>query len=478
MLQKVFTKYWLAVNIGICTLLTWLVLPGSVKDVNFSSLLLMSILLAELFILLPSVLRGETLAAARVRAVKSLSWDGFAYVGLFLVLYLGVQWLNGGRLPEYDTSAGVWNFAAPAVAWLPSSVDRVDAFRTFNIFAALLVTGCCLRHAAGKRAKRMLLQWLCMASGIFAAYAVFKGCSGAEPYSRYMNTPLSSSFGTFFGFWLLVSIGSFAEALSAHTRKPHLIYLFGIAGNLVGMLFFSTLPGMMLYGLLSVLLFGYMGAYLSTHVSASFIVKTYLLTAIIVVSAVVLSVLVFPESAIAAKVGGIAELPAWWTNLMATRAIRTDAAMAIWQDHLWYGTGTDGFEYYLGFVLDDAAWSGIRMNKGAVYNDVLQVLCEFGVLGGTALAALIVTLMIPLCHRAHVAWVHDTRDSNAGRKYLLRISPLVVTGVLATLCCFAESFFASPFRMPAILISFFVVMLVMPAFLPSRGAAGQPATDR
>ncbi len=468
MLQRVFTKYWLVVNIGICILLTWLVLPGSVKAANFSSLILMSVLLIELFVLLPSVFRGESLAEARVRAVKSLSWDGFAYVGLFFVLYLGVQWLNGGRLPDYDTSAGVWNYTPPPIAWLPSSIDRVDAFRTFNVFVALLVMGCCLRHATGKRAKRMLLQWLCMASGIFAAYAAAKGCSGVQPYSGYMHTPLSSSLGTFFGFWLLVSIGAFAEAVSAHTRRPQMIYLFGIVGNLAGMFFFTSPPGLILYGTLSVLLFGYMGAYLSIHVSASFIVKTYVLTVIIFIAAFVLSVLLFPESAVAAKVGLVPNISSWWSELVATRAIRTDAAMAIWQDHMWYGTGTDGFEYYLGFVIDDAAWTGVRLNKGSVYNDVLQVLCEYGVLGGTALAALIVTLMIPLCNRAHVAWVHDTRDSNAGRKYLLRISPFVVTGVIATLCCFAESFISSPFRMPAMVVSFFVVMLAMPVFLPQR----------
>jgi O-antigen ligase len=219
---------------------------------------------------------------------------------------------------------------------------------------------------------------------------------------------------------------------------------------------------------MSVLLLIYMGAYLSAHVPTHFMVKVYLLTVIVFVSAAILSIFLFPESAVASKIGLASDVSGYWENLLSTKAVRSDAAMKIWQDHMWFGSGVDGFGYYLGSVLGDGEWAGVRINKGFVYNDLLQILCEFGLLGSAILTALIVTLLIPLCHRAHVAWIRDTRDSNAGRKYFLRISPFVVTGVVATLCCFAESFIASPFRMPAVFISFFIVMLTMPAFLPSR----------
>jgi hypothetical protein len=312
------------------------------------------------------------------------------------------------------------------------------------------------------------LQWLCALSGLYAVYAVTAGCLDISPLNAYMNKPETSSLGTFFGFWLLVSIGAFAEAHSSRQKRTELIYLLGIVANFIGVLFFSSLPGLLLYVVMSVLLLIYMGAYLSAHVPTHFMVKVYLLTVIVFVSAAILSIFLFPESAVASKIGLASDVSGYWENLLSTKAVRSDAAMKIWQDHMWFGSGVDGFGYYLGSVLGDGEWAGVRINKGFVYNDLLQILCEFGLLGSAILTALIVTLLIPLCHRAHVAWIRDTRDSNAGRKYFLRISPFVVTGVVATLCCFAESFIASPFRMPAVFISFFIVMLTMPAFLPSR----------
>ena len=468
MFQRIFTKYWLVVNIGITFLIVWLVLPGSVKMTSFSSLLWMSVLLAELFVLLPSVYSGETLAAARSRGVKSLSTDAFAYAGLFFALFLFLQWFNGGCAPEYDSSAGVWGFSPPATPWLPSSIVRLDSFRAFSLFTSLLVAGCCLRNVVGKRAKRLLLQWLCIGSGVFAVYAVTQGCLGVSPYKEMMRHAFSGGFGTLFGFWMLVSIGSFADAVSARTRRSKLIYVFGVLANLTGMLFFASLPAMLLYFVMSILLLIYMGAYLSIHVPAHFIVKTYVLTVIIYVAVFVLSVLVFPDNPVASKVGQLSDISLWWENLAATKTVRSNAAMTIWQGHMWFGTGADGFEYYLGTVMNDTDWGSIRIDKGLVYNDVLQVLCEFGVLGSAALAAVIITMIIPLCNRAHIAWAHDTRDANAGRKYILRISPLVVAGVVATLCCFAESFVSSPFKAPGVLVSFFIVLLAMPGFLPAR----------
>jgi len=182
-----------------------------------------------------------------------------------------------------------------------------------------------------------------------------------------------------------------------------------------------------------------------------------------------LSIWLFPEHPVAAKVKMVMGSGEYWSNLFSSKSVRSEAAMKIWQDHMWFGTGANGFENYLGTVLEDTKWSNIRINKGFVYNDLLQVLCEFGLLGSALLASLIITLIVPLCYRAHIAWVKDVRGVDSGRKYLVRISPFVVTGVVATLCCFCESFISSPFRSPAILTSFFVMMLTMSAFLPSPG---------
>ncbi len=468
MLQRLFTKYWLAFNIGFTVVLTWLILPQSIRSSSFSFLLLMSFLIVEMTLLLPSVYRGETLQTARVRALSNLTHDGFAYTALFVLLYLGVQWLNGGLESVYDIRAGVWGYQAPDAGWLPGSVKSGDAFRAFNVAAALLIIGCALRNAVGKRAKRALLQWLSVCSGVFALFAVAKGLLGGEPYSAYMHTPLTCGWGTFFGFWMIVAIGAFAESLSAQSGRPYLVYVFGIAFNLIGVLFYASLPAMLFYSALSIILMVYAGISIAFHAPKHFNVKMFFLTVLVYLSILGGGYFALPEGAVASKINNVSEITEHFEQIAATRSVRMDAAMQIWQDHIWYGSGVNGFEHYLGSVLDDQAWSKVRADKGFVYNDMVQILCEFGILGSAALAAVIVTLLVPLFYRAHIAWVKDTRDANAGRKYILRISPFVVTGVIATLVCLAESLAASPFRMPAMVFSFFVVLLTMPAFLPAR----------
>ncbi|MBV5333363.1 hypothetical protein JZU54_07510, partial [bacterium] len=116
----------------------------------------------------------------------------------------------------------------------------------------------------------------------------------------------------------------------------------------------------------------------------------------------------------------------------------------------------------------------MKADPAYVYNDSLQFLCEFGVLGAGLLLASVITLLVPVCRRARIAWKSGTHDENNGRVYLLRISPIVVTGVLATLVCFVESWIASPFRAHGLLLSWVCVLAVMPAFLPERAHAAEP----
>lgn len=468
MLQKLFTKYWLVANIGFMTLLTWIVLPGSVADVTFVSLLWMSLLLCEFFVLLPSVYRHENLSGARLRAMRSLFKDPFFYIGLLAALYLFAQWSNGGCSPAYDVSANVWGYTQPELSWLPFSISKSDSLRWLNLFVAIVTAGLCIRNAIGKGAKRCLLQWLCGLSGLYAAYAVTAGCLNVAPYNAFMLTPGTNSMGTFYGFWLIISIGAYAEAHSSRQRRTELICLLGIVANFIGMLFFAPLHGVVIYSVLSVLLVVYAGIYLAAYRSSYFLVKFFLITGVAAVAIIAIPLLMFPESPIAAKFALLSDLPAYWGELATTMSVRRAAAMRIWENHMWFGSGPNGFQHYLGSVMDDAGWKNIVVNKNLVYNDTVQILCEFGLLGSTILVALVFTLLVPLCHRAHIAWVKDVKDSNAGRPYLVRISPLVTTGVIATLCCFAESFASSPFRMPAVLASFFIVMFCMPAFLPSR----------
>ena len=164
----------------------------------------------------------------------------------------------------------------------------------------------------------------------------------------------------------------------------------------------------------------------------------------------------------------------YWNTLSALKNMRTAAALGIWQAHPWMGVGADGFRHFAGLAIAGKDWGLMKADPACVYNDCLQFLCEFGVLGSGVLLAAVLALMIPICYRARIAWGYNAHDGNEGRHFLMRISPIVLTGVLATFVCFLESWIANPFRFPSLLLSWVCVMAVLPAFLPTRAMPAAP----
>lgn len=153
---------------------------------------------------------------------------------------------------------------------------------------------------------------------------------------------------------------------------------------------------------------------------------------------------------------------------MAEKQVRTSAALALWQDHLWVGCGVDGFFHNVGLHLTSQDWVLVKKNQACVLNDSIQYLCEYGVLGAACLLSAVIALLTPLLHRTRNAWLHGKVDVGESSLFLLRVSPITLTGVLAVLSVFAESWISSPFRSAAVLLSWFSVLAVIPAFLPKN----------
>ena len=469
-MQKVLTKYGLVFHAAFLVLFPFLYLARP-RTFGFIPLVWLSLMALELMALLPSVRKGETLADARRRVFRSLVWDPFLYMGLAIIAFAAVQWCNSGCTLVYLTDADVWQFSKPALAWAPFSVEPRAALASLSVFAGCVALGVILRAAVSKPAKRLLLQGLADASGLAAAYAVWQACAGAEPYLSSAAALRQTALGTFFGFWLLMSMGLFADALERRSRGGRALFLLGVTGNLLGMLFFSSAIALCVYALLSLLLFIYWLVYLAPHVPKQVQLKVFLISVLMITTVAVFCLFLFPENAVAKKLKAAQPVTEYWAALLSTKEIRTEAALKIWQDHPWVGIGADGFHHFVGTVVENKDWASIRSDQSYVYNDCLQFLCEFGVLGGGLLLAAVVTLMIPICYRARIAWKSGVGGENEGRRFLLRLSPIVISGTLATGVCFLESWMASPFRLQGLLMSWVCVMAAMPAFLPSRAQA-------
>lgn len=469
-MQTVLTKYWLAVHVALLLFASWSGLL-SPRSSTLVFLLWFALLALEALALLPTVRKGENLADARQRVIRDVVQDPFFYLGLGAVGFVCAQWLNSGCPLVYLPDADVWQRSPPPLSWAPFSVEGQDSLTCVSGFAACFVGGLVLRNSVGKAGKRYLLQAAAALSGGVACLMVWQACRGVEPYVGMASNPGACSAGSFFGFWLVLGMGGYVDALARGQRASELLFVTGFLFNLAGMLFFAAALTLVLYAAAALLLFVYWMAYLRQAVPKAVQLKL-LFVMLVVAAAVVLAIVyVFPGNPVSAKLRVLADFVPYWEGVSETREVRSEAALKIWKEHVWVGVGANGFFQFVGTVVEGKAWALIKSDQALVHNDCLQFLCEFGVLGASLLGAGVIALLVPVCYRARLAWQEGVSGTGDSRSYLLRLSPFVLTGVCATALCFAESWLGSPFRSFALLTSWVFVMAALPSFLPAKNRA-------
>jgi O-antigen ligase len=125
-------------------------------------------------------------------------------------------------------------------------------------------------------------------------------------------------------------------------------------------------------------------------------------------------------------------------------------ALTVWREHPWFGAGGWGFRYLAGLHVAPGRWELLmKEGMGNVHNDALQFLAEFGLAGAGLLLAVLATLLAALFR---------------SRVWRRTFAPVPLAG-LATVLLY--SLMDLPFRCPAVLIAWLVVLAAMPAFMVS-----------
>ena len=138
---------------------------------------------------------------------------------------------------------------------------------------------------------------------------------------------------------------------------------------------------------------------------------------------------------------------------ITSRLFLLGPAVAVWREAPWFGVGGWGFRYLAGLHTDPAGWEILAVEgMGNVHNDPLQFLAEFGVVGGSLLAAVVIILVVSVYR------------SGVWRRTFARI-PL-----LGLVTIFLYSLMDLPFRCPAVLYAWLVVIAAMPGFMLSDRA--------
>jgi hypothetical protein len=171
------------------------------------------------------------------------------------------------------------------------------------------------------------------------------------------------------------------------------------------------------------------------------------------------------------------------------RAELDEAAWRMWEDHKLLGVGGWGYRYMLAFYLPKEKWNTVALSSGKanVHCDILQFLAEFGIVGfGFMLAAglaLIGSLFRPIRQSQRVSSapvvtgvspVNAARDGGYYRRKeagMSRRDPLWIMGVTGLSLVLIFSLIDLPFRCPAILCTWIVILAALPkvtAVLPNN----------
>jgi len=432
-------------------------------------LLWLSLFVVESLVLLPTVFKEESIAEARKRVYRSLEGDAFSYVGLVLIAVIGIQWLNSGCSLVYLPDADVWKYSLPPIEWIPYSVKPLPTLAGLSLVVSVFAGVLVVRNGLGKGGKRFFLDAATIMSGMIAAYAFFQSHAGVEPYTTWASHPGACNPGTFFVFWFLISLGLDlgSSTSSFSSAKTVLWWVFAFAGNLIGFLQFSSATSMVVYSVIGVLLIIYRIAMLvfqHVQVGKRFRFGVGILAVLVLVSGSI--VFLIPKSPIISKVRELQDVSSF-EKMTASRLFRTNAALKIWETVPWTGVGVDGFSQYLGTVIADSDWKLMKSDKRLVWNDGFQFLCEWGVIGTGVLGAMIITIVIPLFVRLRKLF--GTRNSHRTVwDIFLMLDAHIVPSVVVLVMLLIEGWFSSPFQSPAVFMSWFCVLAVLPGLLPPQ----------
>jgi len=462
-MQKLLTKYWLALHLAVLSLAAWLsvLYPGMGMTL---SLFWLSFFAVQTFVLLPSMLLGETMGAARLRACLNAVQDPFVYAGLALVIFACIQWLNSGCSLTYLDDVELWRYGPPPVGWLPCSVEPFPAFMVFALFAVGVIGGWIFRNGVGKAGKRFFLGTVSMFSGCVAIYMVVMSLTGGQPYAAWAVLPEGSSWGMCFGFWLLVALGGHLNFREGGFAKTLIWSFFSLLGNLAGLLQFGSLLCIILFGVVALFLLGYWMFFLMRQTVGGLARLKLLLCVAVAGVALFLLFYLFPGNPVKEKVAQMADAQ-YYETLLDGRRFQEPLAWRIWQDRPWTGVGASGFTHYSRTLIEESDWARLNAYGGHLSNDWLQFLTEYGIIGAGLLLGLLIVLLIPLFSRMRV-FSRTVMSSRVGGS-LTDLDPYVVSGIAAVALVLLLSFLFSPFQSGAMLVSFMYVLAVIPGFLPT-----------
>lgn len=480
MIRK-FIKYGVAFHVALMVVYSSWARGGS-STYYFWALPFLALGLLEMMLLMPPAARGDTPDKSLARLFGSLVRDPILYIGIALLTFLTIQWVNGPcELVEDAAALSGWKYSDPPSPSLPFCVDRPEALEPLLWFLAVVVAVLAVRNSLKPSARFLLLKCIAVNGAALSllGFAQALTCPGKLFWYREMPVYFFSTFGypnhagTFFTMTTAISIGLLIRAIGDEEHRHEvgwltLTFLFNAAG-----IYGSLSRAAMIMGSLIILVFFvYALFYLSSRVSRPRLVATAAIAFFIAVCATILTVT--PGSPLKKELDTVD-----WAHLSSDayagdRKELAQGAIDIWQDHPWTGVGGWGFRRYIGLYIPEERWQSLMAHGRAnVHNDAIQFLCEHGMIGFGLMAAIAIILLV----HGVVGIILGRREIDVRtlkrRTWLGSVSPCAWGVLAATAAMAVHSTIDLPFRSVANTLIWFIGLACLPGLMPRRRKAVQ-----
>lgn len=404
---------------------------------------------------------------------RGLLRDPILWVGGAYVLLLMVRWRNAWWPLKIDEgAASEWFTGHPPVPWLPWAVTSSEAgILAFGYLNALVLALLARHGLQSRRAIRHLFGALLVNAALLAVFGLVQYVSATD--SIYWTWPCYRHFfasfyyenhaGQYFYLMFGVAVGYAMYHLCAQPRRPHRRFLIAL-GTALALTFLAGVFSLSRMAIVVVTLLFILGAsHLVRHAPAYLtpLARLYMITGL---AAVCIVGLVLASGTLGEDIRDDFSRSRPGQSLaeqaLDARGWQWEAAGRIWLKHPLFGVGSFGFRYFLPFYAPVGQLGQLaQQHAGQVHNDLLNLLCEQGLVGASLAVALVALMLRP-------AW-----RAKAGQREILRFP------MLAALILLAHSFIDLPFLSPAVFGLWFLVVAACGRYaeLPSGAARETPA---
>ena len=361
---------------------------------------------------LPQGWNGGDGEHGNVRNIKRLLRFPVFWLSAAFLAYIVIQGLNPAWV-QLRNENGWWVEQVDAIDWLPSSVDAnyvpMDAFRVLSSFTAAFTLVWGLWVGVRRRSSAIILLWILIVSGVgMAIVAMLQKFSGADAVLWTVPSSNSNFWGTFFYrnqavAYLNLIICACGVLYFYHFNRaeqrglsggPHLLLFVFVAVLYTSIGLALSRGGILFGGVITACFFMVAAArWLFSRSVQNSILLTVLIALLLGSGSYTMFQYVDLED-IELRFGDIE------TTLLTadrdSRMITTKITWKIAQERLWLGGGAGSWRYifpmyqksypeiYYHRYHPARGWVGRKFYKYA-HNDIVQFLCEYGIIGCSCL---------------------------------------------------------------------------------------------